>query len=83
MTTAAAAAGSGWTVTGQRQTQEIPPGQVGFTQGVEVTFVTGHNVVGKVFVPLAGFTPDKVAAAISARAAQLDAVSGLSAPAGG
>lgn len=70
------ATSSGWKVTGQRETKELPAGAQNYVDGVTVTFLTGHQVTGSVFVayPL---TPDRVKAAIDARAAQLDAVSSL------
>lgn len=70
---------SGWTVIGQRQTQELNGGQQ-FVKGVEITFRTGDGVTGNVFVPLTQFDPAHVTAAVSAQAAQLDAIGSLSAP---
>lgn len=69
---------SGWSITSQTQTQQLVGTQ--FVQGVVVSFATGAGNTGSVFVPLAGFGPDVVAAAVTARAAQLDAISGLYAP---
>jgi hypothetical protein len=46
-------------------------------QGWRVTFTTGDGTQGSVFLPLAEYTPDNVAAAITAQAAVLDAVSNL------
>jgi hypothetical protein len=77
MTMPAAPPPGGWAITGQRQTQQLPPGSQQFVQGVEVTFVTGYNVTSSVFVPYSAYTPTRVAAAVSERAAQLDAVSTL------
>lgn len=77
MTTATGAPGTGWKITGQRQTQQLPAGGQAFVQGVEVTFSTQHGVVGSVFEPYATYSPDRVTADVSALAAQLDAVSGL------
>lgn len=71
---------SGWTVTGQRETQQIgPSGQ--FQRGMEISFMTNAGNAGTVWVPYNQYTPGNVAMVIDARAAQLDAVGGLSAPA--
>lgn len=78
--TPAPVASSGWKVVGQVQKQQLQ-GQT-FTQGFEVSFVTGRGANGYVFVPLADFTPAGVMAAIAPIAAQLDMISTLSNPAG-
>lgn len=67
----------GWTVTGQRQTQQLLPGSQNFVQGVDVTFITGYGVTASIFVPYSQATPDQIKALISARVAQLDAISTL------
>lgn len=71
------AARSGWTITTQRQTQQLTAGNR-FEQGVEVGFKTGYGVDGNVFVPLSMFSPEAVRAAVDERAAVLDAVTTLS-----
>lgn len=68
---------SGWTVTTQRETQELIAGGR-FEKGVEVGFRTGYGVDGTVFLPYSMFTPANVSAAINARAAMLDGISNLS-----
>lgn len=74
--------GSGWTVTGQTQGQEIADnGQL--VRGFTVTYRTGNGVVGSVFIPAAQYTTDTVRAAISAQAALLDQVHGLNSGMGG
>lgn len=79
MTMPAAAASSGWTVTGQQETTK-PDTAGNFTQGVTVYFTTGAGVQSSVFVPNLQYTQDNVRAAIAARAAQVDAVQALSEP---
>lgn len=75
------AAHSGWTVTGQREDQQLPPGAAAFVKGVAVSFATNAGNAGSVFVPYTTYSPTTVAAAVSERAAQLDAITALSAPA--
>lgn len=76
-----AGASSGWQVTSQVETSQVNgAGQV--VNGVQVGFVTGHGVHGSVFVPLDTYRPDVVRAQVAARAADLDAVAAMSAPAG-
>lgn len=67
----------GWTVTGQVETQELPPGAQNFVKGVKITFTTGYGAIGSVFVPYAQLTPQYASATIAARVAQLDAISTL------
>lgn len=70
-------AGSGWTVTGQAEATIIDPtGRV--REGYNVTFLTGNNVSGTVFVPHDQYTADYVRSMISARVQSLDAVHNLS-----
>lgn len=68
---------TGWTITSQVQGQQLVG--TAFVQGVTVSFTTTAGNQGSVFVPLAGYTIDTVSAAVSARAAQLDAISNLTA----
>lgn len=72
-------ASSGWTVTTQRETQEQGPGGR-FIKGIEVGFVTGQGVAGTVFVPAVSYNPPTVSAMITEKAAQIDAITGLSVP---
>lgn len=70
-------AGSGWTVTGQTETDDLSAGGQ-FVSGVRVYFRTGNGVDGSVFLSHGMYTVDNVRAAIAAKVAQLDAVSNLS-----
>lgn len=79
MTATAPAAHSGWSITGQTQKQWLPTGGQQFVTGVDVSFVTNAGNAGSVQVPYAQYSPDQVAALVSARAAQLDAISALTA----
>lgn len=65
-----------WTVTQQQETTDVGPAG-GYVAGVRVTFRTAGNVVGSVFVPEADYTPDRVKAAIAAKAAAMAAVGAL------
>lgn len=67
----------GWTVTGQREVQQLPPGAQNFVKGMEVTFVTSYGVVGSVFIPYTQYTAAGIQTVIGARVAQLDEVSAL------
>lgn len=80
MSTPAPTAHSGWKITGQTQKQWLPAGGQQFITGVEVSFVTTDGNAGTVQVPYAQYTPDQVSALVSARAAQLDAITALSSP---
>lgn len=82
MTSSALTPTSGWTVTSQKQTKQLPAGAQNYVDGVEITFLTGHQVTGSVFVPYAQYTADNVTKAINDRAALLDSVSTLSASGG-
>lgn len=63
-------------VVAQRQTVDL--GADGrFTDVIEVTYQTASGVTGSVRVPVATFTPDRVAELIDARAVQHDAVANL------
>lgn len=49
----------------------------GFEDVMEVYFVTSHNVRGSVTIPLATYSAESVAAAITERLAHIDAVQNL------
>ena len=66
-----------WYVTSTSETTDQNDGGQ-FVPGVRVNFTTGRGHQGSVFLPLAAATRDNVAAAITARVAQLDAISDLS-----
>lgn len=66
-----------WRVTGQAQVQDVSP-QGQFVDGLRVSFVTGAGHPGSVFLPLAAATADNVRAAIDERAAEMEAIAGLS-----
>lgn len=70
---------SGWEVTSQTEGTQIGPAGT-IVEGVVVAFRTGHGVVGTVFVANAQYSVSQVTALVAARAAALDAVTGLSAP---
>lgn len=67
----------GFTVTGQKQTTQLPAGASQFIPGVEITFLTGYGVTASVFVPYNQYTPANVQQLIQQRVDQLDAVSAL------
>lgn len=67
---------SGWTVTGQVETTTIGTDNR-LVNGITVSFLTGDGVSGSVFVPNDQYTPDRVRAAIAARAGLLDAVQSM------
>lgn len=77
MTMASIPTEGGWTITAQRETQELPPGGQTFQRGMLVTFTTAYGVVGSVFVPYTQYNPQYVATLVSQRAALLDSVSAL------
>lgn len=65
-----------WTVTGQTPRERIDPtGNV--VSGYDVAFATAAGHVGTVFVPMARYRPDLVAADVDALAVQLDAVGAI------
>jgi hypothetical protein len=68
-------AGTTWAVTAQLQTTQLYGGR--FVKGVEVSFTTGAGNSGSVFVPEDQYNPGAVQAAVSAKAAAMDAVGGL------
>jgi len=71
-----------WTVTKQTRTVgQTPSGQ--FSSGYDVAFTLSSGEAGDVFVPDAAYNAANVATMVSAAAAQLAAVSGLSGPVGG
>ena len=76
MSTPATPASSTWKVTGQNQVTEIAPGGTP-TQGVRVYYTTGAGQSGSVFVPMAKYTPEGVAAAVAEAAATMDAIGSL------
>lgn len=81
MTTPPAPTSSGWAVTGQTETTRVDDaGQT--VRGVVVYFRTGAGQTSSVFVP-GNLYPDQVQAMVAAKAAQVDAVANLSAPATG
>lgn len=80
MTSSAQPTSTGWKVTGQRQTRQLLPGNQNFTDGYDVTFVTGANVTATVFVPVAQYNAAGITAAINERAAALDVASSLTVP---
>lgn len=66
-----------WTVESQAEsTQLSPTGQV--ITGMTVGFVTAGGTHASVFVPADAYTLDRVRSAVTARAAQITAVEGLS-----
>lgn len=67
--------GTGWSVTGQQQTQKIINGNV--VDGWVVSFRTQHGHDGTVFVPESQYTRDKVAEAVTGQAATMDAITTL------
>ena len=68
--------GGTWQVTGQlEQTKINAAGRV--VEGVQVLFTTGTGSTGSVWIPRNLFTPDAVRAAVSAAAANVDAVATL------
>lgn len=69
---------SGWEVLSQVEGTEIAPSG-GIVKGMVVTFRTGHGVTATVFIGYDQYTRDAVISAVGARAAQLDAITGLSA----
>lgn len=68
----------GWVVTGQFETMHAAPGGGAVVTGYQVNFTTGHGASGSVFVPMSRYNRDTVLAMISAKVAELDAVSTLS-----
>lgn len=65
-----------WQVVSQvDQTKSGPNGT--WQEGMLVTFITAAGITSSVFVPLAGYNPDNVKAAIQAKVDQLSAVAGL------
>lgn len=67
----------GWTVVSQQEGTELGPNGV-FVKGVTVFFNTGSGTTGSVFVPDMMFHPENVRAAIEAKVALINGVSGLS-----
>jgi hypothetical protein len=67
---------STWKVGPQQQTTALIPGGR-FVRGVEVSFTTGAGHSGTVFLPEDAYSPEAVAAAVSAKAALMDAVGAL------
>jgi hypothetical protein len=71
------AGGPAWRVIGITEaTGPDPSGR--FTQGRNVTYQLASGLTGTVFIPLAGFTEDTVAAAVNLDAQTLHNVSQLS-----
>lgn len=68
----------GWKVTSQTETTNISAGG-DIAEGIRVGFVLDDGTAGSVFVPLAGYSADKVRAAVAARAAVLGEVATLAA----
>ena len=66
-----------WHVTSTAETTDQNDGGQ-FVPGIRVSFTTGRGHQGSVFLPVAAATRDNVRAAITARVAQLDAISDLS-----
>lgn len=65
-----------WKVTNQNETTDLTPtGQA--AKGVKVTFQLSTGEFGSVFVAQPQYTPDAVAAAISAQVANMVAIKGL------
>lgn len=69
--------GRGWTVTGQTQEEKMD-GNGRFTEGWTISFLTQYGVAGSVWLPDARYNAANVAAAISDKAATIDAVHVLS-----
>ena len=70
------APGITWQVISQQETSQIgPTGQ--FVSGVKVMFRTGSGAEGSVFVPWTSYSPGQVKDLIAARAADVEAVAGL------
>lgn len=67
---------TGWQITGQVR-QVGDPGTGTLVDGYKVSFRTGGGTNSWVFVPFAMYSPQNVAAAVAAHAAQLDQVSQL------
>lgn len=65
-----------WMVTNQSETTDLnAAGQA--AKGTRVTFQLSSGEYGTVFLPEAQYTPDAVAAAISAKVANMVAIKGL------
>lgn len=67
---------TGWEVTSQRETMEQDASGA-YVHGYMVSFRSGSGAPGSVFVPLSDYTVERVRKAVAARAAAIDAVSGL------
>lgn len=65
-----------WTITQQQETTDLGPAGT-YVTGIKVTFRTATGQVGSVFVASSDYTVPNVSAAVSARAAIVDAVQGL------
>lgn len=66
----------GWTIIGQQEASDVTPtGQV--QQVVRVTFQLADGQTGTVTVPAAGYGPDVVRDAVTAKAAAMYAVADL------
>lgn len=65
-----------WKVTAQAETTKInPTGNV--IDGIEVDFQLSDGTAGSVFIPLASYSVDTVREAVSAKAADMSSVAGL------
>lgn len=65
-----------WSITAQQYaTQPGPAGQ--FVKGYLVSYVTGSGQQGQVFVPQTAYNPANVKELVSADAATMEAVAGL------
>ncbi len=65
-----------WTIITQVETTDLGPNGT-FIQGVKVGFRTASGAIGSVFIPTDAYTVEKVRTEVSARAATLDQVAGL------
>jgi hypothetical protein len=65
-----------WTITTQVETFDVGPTGT-FVQGVKVGFRTTSGALGSVFVPSDQYTVERVRALVSARAAAMETVAGL------
>lgn len=65
-----------FTVTGQIQTQSVLPGG-SVVDGFEVTFTTTDGTVGRVFVPLTEYGPERVRELIEDVVQRVEAVAQL------
>lgn len=65
----------GWKVTNQVEAHEL--NGAAFVDGWRVYFQTGHGIAGSVFIPAVNYTAENVSAIITATAANLDGIAGL------